>query len=182
MPTQPSWPLRTERLALRRYRSDDVGWMASLYARPDVARFLLEDPWTPQQAQENLTKRMTKNGLEGPSGALSLTIDKGEQSIGDVSVWFTDQPHRVAEIGWVLDPSHGGHGYAREAVRAVIRFAFDEYALHRLVAQMDARNEASARLAASVGMRQEAHHLQDYWSKGEWTDTLIFALLSTDPR
>lgn len=86
MPTQPSWPLRTERLALRRYRSDDVGWMASLYARPDVARFLLEDPWTPQQAQENLTKRMTKNGLEGPSGALSLTIDKGEQSIGDVSV------------------------------------------------------------------------------------------------
>lgn len=31
-------------------------------------------------------------------------------------------------------------------------------------------------------MRQEAHHLQDYWSKGEWTDTLIFALLSTDPR
>ena len=97
-------------------------------------------------------------------------------------MWFTDQPRHVAEIGWVLDPSHGGHGYAREAVRAVIRFAFDEYHLHRLVAQMDARNEASARLAASVGMRQEAHHLQDYWSKGEWTDTLIFALLSTDPR
>lgn len=71
-------------------------------------------------------------------------------------MWFTDQPHRVAEIGWVLDPDHSGQGYAREAVGAVIRFAFDKYDLHRLVTQMDARNEASARLAASVGMRQEA--------------------------
>lgn len=68
MPTQPSWPLRTERLALRRYRSDDVGWMASLYARPDVARFLLEDPWTPQQAQENLTKRALRTSGGGVMG------------------------------------------------------------------------------------------------------------------
>lgn len=182
MSSSPSWPLRTERLSLRPYRLGDAGWMAPVYRRPEVARFLLEGPWTLEETQANVVKRMERNDLDGALGALSLVIDTGEQSIGDVSVWFTDRARRVAEIGWVLDPNHGGQGYAREAVGAVIRFVFDQYGLHRLVAQMDARNESSARLASAVGMRQEAHHLQDYWSKGEWTDSLIFALLSTDPH
>jgi len=52
--------------------------------------------------------------------------------------------------------------------------------VHRVVAQMDARNTASARLAARVGMRQEAHFRRDFWSKGEWTDTLVFGLLASE--
>jgi RimJ/RimL family protein N-acetyltransferase len=45
---------------------------------------------------------------------------------------------------------------------------------------MDARNTASAKLARRIGMRQEAHLRQDWWSKGEWTDTLIFGMLASD--
>ena len=45
---------------------------------------------------------------------------------------------------------------------------------------MDARNTASAKLATRIGMQQEAHLRQDWWSKGEWTDTLIFGMLSSD--
>ena len=56
------------------------------------------------------------------------------------------------------------------------------YGLHRVVAQMDARNEASARLAARIGMRHEAHLRQNWWSKDEWTDTAVFGMLATDPR
>ncbi|WP_058954948.1 GNAT family N-acetyltransferase [Kocuria rhizophila] len=182
MQNSSSWPLRTERLALRPYRSDDLEWVASVYSRPDVVRFLLGDPWTREEAQENVARRMARDDLEGPSGSLNLVIDRGDESIGNVSLWFTDKSLGLAEIGWVLDPDYGGQGYAREAVRAVVRLGFEHYGLHRIVAEMDARNEASARLASSVDMRREAHHLQDYWSKGEWTDSLIYALLSTDPR
>ena len=45
---------------------------------------------------------------------------------------------------------------------------------------MDARNEASAQLAQRVGMKAEAHLRQDWWNKGEWTDTLIYAALASD--
>lgn len=62
----------------------------------------------------------------------------------------------------------------------MLRIAFEHYRLHRVTAQMDARNDASARLAAALGMRQEAHFRQDWWNKGEWTDTLVFALLFGD--
>lgn len=182
MQTSYSWPLRTERLELRPYRSEDTEWVASVYGRPDVSRFLLGYPWTREEAQENVMRRMTRDDLDGPSGSLNLVIDQGHQSIGNVSLWFTDKSLGLAEIGWVLDPDYGGQGYAREAVRAVIQLGFEQHGLHRIVAEMDARNDASARLASSVGMRCEAHHLQDCWSKGEWTDSLIYAMLSTDPR
>lgn len=181
MSTPLSWPLRTERLCLRPYCSEDLGWLAAMYGRADVSRFLLGSPWMMEEARENLTRRMERNDLDGPSGSLSLAIVHGGQGIGNVSLWFTDRSLRVAEIGWALDPNYGGQGYAREAARAVIHLGFERYRLHRIVAEMDARNDTSARLASSVGMRREAHHLQDYWSKGEWTDSLIYALLPTDP-
>ena len=96
-----------------------------------------------------------------------------------MSVWRTEQERRTVEVGWTLDPAYGGNGYATEAVTAVLELAF-EHDVHRAVAQMDARNDTSARLATRVGMRQEAHFRRDFWSKGEWTDTVVFAVLGSE--
>lgn len=111
---------------------------------------------------------------------LALVVEHENSVIGDVLLWLTNAEHRIGEIGWVLDPAHGGQGLAAEAVRAVLELGFEHYGLHRVAAQMDARNSASARLAKRVGMRREAHLRQDWWSKGEWTDTLIYGVLSED--
>jgi len=84
------------------------------------------------------------------------------------------------EIGWVFHPDHTGQGFATEAVRAVLDLAFGFYRMHRVVAQLDSRNEPSARLCERVGMRREGHLRQDWWSKGEWTDTLVYGVLKDD--
>lgn len=173
-------PLVTERLRLRLHEADDDGWLHGIYSRPDVARYLLEGPWTRDDAEKHVAERLKKTDLDGDSNALALVIEHDGDSVGDVQLWLTDVDHRVAEIGWVLDPEHGGKGFAREAVEEVLRVAFEHFNVHRVAAQMDARNTASARLAESVGMRREAHLRQDWWSKGEWTDTLIFGLLESD--
>lgn len=173
-------PLRTPRLVLRVHRPEDAGWLQRIYAQPDVARYLLDEPWTPHDAVSHVEERLGKTDLDGPSGALSLVIERGGTPIGDVQLWFTDRQGRIAEIGWLLDPDHSGHGFAAEAVRAVLDVGFDVYGLHRVAAQMDGRNSASAKLAARVGLQREAHLRQDWWSKGEWTDTLVFAMLAAD--
>ena len=180
-PTDP-WPLVTDRLRLRLHHADDAGWLHELYARPDVARYLLDEPWTADVTHAKLTERLVKTSLDGETGALALVIEHGGVPIGDVALWLTDHEHRQGEIGWVLDPAHGGQGFASEAVRAVLSFGFDHYRLHRITAQMDARNHASAALASRVGMRLEAHHVQDWFSKDEWTDTLIYALLASENK
>lgn len=174
------WPLATERLHLRPHNADDAEWLHELYSRPDVARYLLDEPWTAEVTHDKLTERLTKTDIDGETGALALVIEHDDVPIGDVALWLTDHEHRQGEIGWVLDPAHGGQGFASEAVRAVLALGFDHYRLHRITAQMDARNSASAALARRVGLRLEAHHVQDWFSKGEWTDTLIFARLASE--
>lgn len=176
----PASVLVTERLSLRLHRRSDKAPLQRIYAQPEVARFLLDEPWTPEDASRQLSLRLPKTGLDSPQHALALVIEHGGHVIGDVLLWLTDVERRVAEIGWVLDPAVSGRGYATEAVHAVLEHAFVHAGVHRVAAQLDARNLASARLAARAGMHQEAHLRQNWWSKGEWTDTIIYGALATD--
>lgn len=175
-------PRSTPRLLLRLHRAQDAAALHRFRSRPEVARFLLDEPWDQEEAARQLRDRLRSTGLESGAGRLAVAIEHEERLIGEVTVWMTDAAHRVAEIGWVLDPELGGRGLAAEAVQAVLELAFEEYDLHRVTAQMDARNLASARLAERVGMRQEAHLRQDWWSKGERTDTLVHGMLAEDRR
>lgn len=175
-----AFPLRTPRLTLRPHHEADVDWLYRVYSQPEVARYLLDDPSSVEDAEKRVCDRISHNDLDGQSGSLALVIEREHLPIGDVLLWFTDRERRVSEIGWVVDPNHGGHGFATEAVRAVLNLAFGRYRLHRVTAQMDARNTASAKLAHNAGMHREAHLRQDCWNKGEWTDTLIFGRLATD--
>lgn len=181
-------PLTTDRLRLRPYVESDAEAQLRILSREDVSRFLLQDPWTAEVAETQIAKRIPRTGLETESRALALVIEtadgldslEGSRVIGDIALWLEDGSEEKAEIGWILDPAAGGHGFATEAVIAVLNVAFDHYGLHRVFAQMDARNTASAKLAQRIGMRQEAHLRKDWWSKGEWTDTLIFGMLASD--
>lgn len=170
----------TPRLTLRLHREGDLCRLVSIYSRPDVARYLLEEPWTVESGRAQLERRLGRTELAEPVAALALVVEREGSVIGTVSLWRTEQERRTLEIGWTLDPEHGGRGYASEAVAAALQLAFARDDVHRVTAQMDARNASSARLAARVGMRQEAHHRQDFWSKGEWTDTLVFAMLADE--
>lgn len=187
-PQELSLPLTTDRLCLRAYRESDAEALLPIYSREDVARFLLCEPWSAEEARTEIATRIPKTGLDTESRALSLVIEtkegldgiEGSIIIGDVSIWLTGESSEKAELGWVLNPAAGGHGFASEAATAMLNLAFDHYGLLRVVAQMDARNTTSAKMAARIGMRQEAHLRQDWWSKGEWTDTLVFGMLRSD--
>lgn len=173
-------PLETERLRLRLHEPDDSVWLHRIYSQEGVARYLLDEPWSLEDAARQVKERLRKTDLNGETGALAFVIEHDGTPIGSVLLWLVDSDNRTAEIGWVMDPSFGGRGFAREAAGAVLGLAFDHYKLHRVCARMDARNHASAQLATAVGMKQEAHLRQDWWNKGEWTDTLIFGMLASD--
>lgn len=176
----PSLPLKTGRLTLRKHRSSDAGWLSDVYGDAAFSRYLLHEPWSLADTQRELRIRMDQTDLDASARAIALVIEHEGTPVGDVSLTYTDPARRVAEIGWAIAPSAAGRGFAAEAARAMLALAFEHYRAHRVVAQMDARNTASAALARRIGMRREAHHLQDWWNKGEWTDTLVYARLSTD--
>lgn len=178
--TETPLPVTTDRLVLRAYRPDDVEALLAYYADAEVARYLLEEPWTPEDAQAQVAKRLLRTGIDEPGSALSLVVEHDGVLVGDVVLWTTGDTVSRGEIGWVFHPQYTGQGFATEAVRAVLGLAFDYYGMHRVVAQLDARNERSARLCERVGMTREGHLRKDWWSKGEWTDTLVYGVLASE--
>lgn len=62
----------------------------------------------------------------------------------------------------------------------MLRIAFDDLGMHRTSAVLDARNHASAAVCARLGMRAEAHFIEDLWFKGAWGDTAIYAILARE--
>lgn len=172
----PTLPLRTGRLVLRRYEPGDVDALWSYYRDDEVNRYLLTVPFSRGYTETVVRQRREALVPGEPGRSLPLVVEHAGEMVGDVSLTLDERCGR-AELGWVFAPSAGGRGLATEASRALVDVAFDHYGAHRVLARADARNAASAQLALRLGMRQEAHLRQDWWSKGEWTDTLVFGLL-----
>ena len=176
--TAPTLPLHTERLVLRSAVPSDLVPLLGYYGDPLVVRHLLHDVLDEAMVAEKLDKFQANTAPSAIGDVLSLVIEHGDEVIGDLMLRLTaGEPPSVAEIGWVLNPAAAGQGFATEAARAVIDMGFRHLGLHRIFAQLDARNTSSARLCERLGMTKEAHFRQDFWSKGEWTDSLHYGLL-----
>ncbi len=102
--------------------------------------------------------------------------------IGDLGVCLPEDPHESVEFGVSLAPAHQGRGYASEAVRALMACVFGQLGRHRIHASVDPRNLASMAMLRALGLRQEAHHRESLWFKGEWADDVIFAMLDHEWR
>jgi RimJ/RimL family protein N-acetyltransferase len=180
IPPRAPLPVRTSRLVLRTYAEDDRDDLLDYYSDPTTARFLLEDAWTPDDAAEHVARRMARTGVDGPGSALALVVEHEGTVVGDVSLWTTGDTVSRGEVGWAFNPKFTGRGFATEALRSLLGIAFDHYRMHRVVAQLDARNDRSALLCERVGMKREGHLRSDWWSKGEWTDTLVYGMLARE--
>ena len=86
-----------------------------------------------------------------------------------------------AELGWVLDPAHTGHGYATEAVRELLRHCFQDLGVRRVTANCFLDNDTSWRLMERVGMRRELRAVRESLHRsGRWQDTLGYAILKDE--
>ncbi len=177
----PAYPIETPRLLLRPFTSDDVDDLLAYQSREDACRYTPRTPRSRDDVMEWLTAQRATTVLTDEGQALCLAVAlRDGPLIGDVMLFYRSREHRTGEIGYVINPEFGGRGYATEACQALLPLAFDALGLHRVVARIDARNQASAALARRLGMRQEAHLRENEWFKGEWTDEIDFAILASE--
>ncbi|MEV6600789.1 GNAT family protein [Actinoplanes sp. NPDC051346] len=175
-------PLATDRLLLRPFRRDDVDALYDLRSRPEVLRYLYWPPATRDGVRDVVAQRLTMTTLAADGDFLVLAVELRSTGrlIGEVDLSLTSTEHGHGEIGAILHPDAQGHGYASEAVAALLDLAFDVLGLHRVTAQTNAGNEASTRAMLRLGMRQEGHLRQCVAFGGEWHDELLFAILADE--
>jgi len=149
----------------------------AIRSRDDVVRWLYWDARTEEQTRAWIEGILARPPETGTTLVVELR-DSGEL-IGHVNV-MVDPDNRQGEIGFIFHPDHQGHGYATEASRALLDHAFEHYDLHRVFGRLEPRNEASARVLEKLGMRREAHLIENEWVKGEWQSEAVYALLARE--
>jgi RimJ/RimL family protein N-acetyltransferase len=174
--------LSTPRLELRRFRADDAAVFAAYRSDPQIARY---QSWTAPVSLPDAAALVADFAAGDPRSPgwfqYAVELRSARALIGDVGVNLHDNLMQ-AEIGFTIAREHQGRGYGTEAVRCVLDHLFGVRGLRRVSAECDARNLRSARLLERAGFRREGHRVANTWTKGEWTDDLLFGLLAEDWR
>jgi RimJ/RimL family protein N-acetyltransferase len=179
---KPDYPLKTARLVLRPFVVGDLDALHDIQSRPEVTRYLLYDARDRDQVRKVLEERKQADFIQRDALNLAVVLPETGALVGDVVLFLRSQEQRQGEIGYVFHPDYGGRGYATEAARALLGLGFERYGMHRIVGRLDARNTASARVLERLGMRREAHFVQNEFIRGEWTDELVYAMLEDEWR
>jgi aminoglycoside 6'-N-acetyltransferase len=178
-------PVATSRLLLRSLRPGDEDDVFGYRSDPEVVRYIPGDPKTRDQVADMVAERATAGRVDEKSPILTLAVELDGRVVGDVLVHLDGldgHDGRQAEIGWVFAPDVRRRGYATEAARAITDVAFEELGVHRVWAQLEPENAASARICERIGMRREAHFVDASWFKGRWTDLVVYAVLEQEWR
>lgn len=175
-------PIHTSRLILRPFTRGDVDAVFAYRRREDVARYLFDGQMSRESCAEAVQLRIGQLDLveEGDRVVLAVERREGGEMIGEISLIWRSAAAQQGEVGYILNPQFHGHGYASEAVRALITLGFERFEMHRIFARCDPRNIPSYRLMERLGMRREAHFRGHALIKGEWAEEFIYAVLADE--
>jgi len=172
--------LLTPRLKIREFRWDDLDALVEMDSDPRVSRY---EPG-------GLTVEQIRYRLEGALEwaqqtprtiyKLAITLPPEERAWGRLSLKINQANIREWEIGWTLHPQVWGNGYASEAARALLDYAFTQLNAHRVVAFCHAENAASCRVMEKIGMKFEGHLRETIHLNGAWADELVYGILERD--
>ncbi|MGV8897141.1 MAG: GNAT family N-acetyltransferase [Rhodoglobus sp.] len=178
--------ISTPRLLLRVMTSRDIDDVSSYMSDPEVCRYLLHEPRSREIVEAKIAEWSSMGRLAEPGDDLQLAMEltsgapEAGRVIGHTYFKLTSVDDITGEIGWTLHPEFEGKGYATEAAEAVLTYAFTVLGLHRVVAELDPRNDASIAMCRRLGMREEALFRENLWFKGAWADTGVYAILQSE--
>jgi RimJ/RimL family protein N-acetyltransferase len=145
--------LETDRLTLRMLRESDFDAYAEICADPEVMRYIGDgEPLARPMAWRNLALMVGHWSLRG-YGLWAVEERASGVLLGRVGFW-NPEGWPGFELGWLLRRSSWGRGYATEAARTALRFAFTEMQQSRVISLIHPANAASIRVAQRLGERQ----------------------------
>lgn len=143
--------IETERLRLRAFEGGDLEAYAEMYADDLFVRYLGGKTLTKAQAWENMALILGHWSLLG-YGIWAIERPATGELVGRAGLLNLPGWPDV-EICWALSPKFWGHGYATEAAKAAIDWAFREAGVHRLISLIHPENQRSAAVAVRLGER-----------------------------
>jgi RimJ/RimL family protein N-acetyltransferase len=173
--------LQTERLILRPLTPDDAAAVAKGAGSREIADTTtsIPHPYSEEQARAWIAAR-TSQSSAGKEVVFAVVTNEDAQFIGAVGLRGIDAEHSQAELGFWLGVQFWGRGYATEAARRVVSYAFEDLKLNRVYAHHMVRNPASGRVLEKLGMKREGLLRQRVRKWGVFEDVVLRAILRDD--
>jgi ribosomal-protein-serine acetyltransferase len=147
----------------RAFLSEYLGWAITMKSEADAAAFI----------RRGLV-RYSEDGLPW------IGIWQDDALVGGILFFPHDKYVNATEVGYWLGQQSTGKGLMNRAMRAVLAFVFDDFALNRLMLRADVGNTASRRLAERLGFQLEGIERQGWFLHGQYTDLAAYAMLKSD--
>ncbi|HYH86130.1 MAG TPA: GNAT family N-acetyltransferase [Pyrinomonadaceae bacterium] len=141
--------LETECLVLRMFRDSDTDAYADMVADPEVMRFFGGQPASRAEAWRNMAMIVGHWQLRG-YGMWAVEERASGEMVGRVGCWRPEGWPGV-EVGWTLRRAYWGRGFATEAARASLDYAFEKLNQTRVISLIAPENVASIRVAERIG-------------------------------
>ena len=173
----PAPTLDTARLRLRPFGDADAEGLFALHSNAYVLRYWDAPPWSEPVRAERFIAACRQMAEEGTGARLAVDRVSDRTFIGWCGLTRWNPDYRSASLGYCFADGAWGHGYATEAARALLRWAFDTLDLNRVQAEADTRNVASARVLKKLGFVREGTLREDCVVNGEVSDSWVYGLL-----
>lgn len=161
----------------------DAAELAALYKRNRelFERFSPERPdefYSEEQQLLTIRKALTDR-IEDRRYSFVICLEEDDRIIGDVGLSFVARGSlQSCMIGYSLDADYNGKGYMTEAVKQVVRYAFEELKFHRIVGEASPRNPGSIRVLEKAGFQKEGLARSNVKINGVWQDHQVLAIIN----
>lgn len=174
-------PFSTDRLILREFASGDFLDYSAYHSRQEVYRYLYTAPPVGNALREQFST-ILEAPFEKDGDIYRLAVERKADNalVGEVLLKLANVDALQGEVGYIFNPEFAGNGYATEAVAAMVSIGFSLIGFHRIFARLDAANEGSVGVVERLGLRREAHLIQNDRFRDIWGDEYIYAVLASE--
>lgn len=166
--------LHGETVELRPIEEEDAAFLAETINDPRVRKSLvMRRPLSEGQEQDWIESTRDDDDIH-----LLICVDG--DPVGSIGLHQIRHRPGTAEVGYFVAGDHHGQGYASEATRLLVRYAFDELGLHRVTGRAYATNEGSRRVLEKAGFTEEGRLREDAFAEGERVDTVVYGVLAEE--
>jgi RimJ/RimL family protein N-acetyltransferase len=164
---------------LREFRTADLDDYLAVAGDDRVTTWMAFDSYDRATAEQNLAGIIRRSAQEDrPDYMLAVTRPDDDRVIGFARI--APSGPWGAKLGYAIGADHWGRGYATDASRVLLRFAFGTLQRHRVTAAIGPENAASIAVVKRLGFTYEGHLRDHVFTNGDWRDSLLYSLLEPE--
>ncbi|WOT40651.1 GNAT family N-acetyltransferase [Streptomyces coeruleorubidus] len=177
-PQAPARPVRlvSDQVVLREFTLDDVADVLAIIGNDTVTTWLSFDSRDRAQAV-TMIEGTIKRAQQEPRSEFYLGVTKHDDNrvIGFARMGLSGV--QAGKLGYAIAAQEWGRGYATDAARTLVTYAFKELGLHRVTAAIGPDNSASIAVVQQLGFTREGVLRDHVFANGSWRDSILYSVL-----